>query len=159
MMSQPNKQIMSSSLTKQLETELETAGLLSKFYRSGARAVRDWAILKCVGQNRTDYLGCQYFLQKQIENSANVVIRMYACEVSKLLKKKKISDTTALLDVLPVAAFFALKFKKETYDALKEKTLAKIAKKLKTDDMGRAKREMAHYVNVYKISNQVTSSS
>ena len=84
---------------------------------------------------------------------------MYACKVSKLLKKKKISDTTALLHVLPVAAFFALKFKKETYDELKEKTLAKIAKKLKTDDMGSAKREMEHYVNIYKISNQITSSS
>ena len=81
---------------------------------------------------------------------------MYAREVSRLLKKKKSSDTTALLDVLPMATFFAL-FKKETYDALKEKTLAKIAKKLKTDDMGRAKREMEHYVHIYKISNQITS--
>ena len=148
---------MSSPFTKQLETELETAGLLSKFYRSGARAVRDWAILKCVGQNRTDYLGCQYFLQKQIEDSANMVVRMYAREVSRLLKKKKSSDTAALLDVLPMATFFAL-FKKETYDALKKKTLAKIAKKLKTDDMARAKREMEHYVHIYKISNQITSS-
>ena len=149
---------MSSPFTKQLETELETAGLLSKFYRSGARAVRDLAILKCVGQNRTDYLGCQYFLQKQIEDSANMVVRMYAREVSRLLKKKKSSDTpAALLDVLPMATFFAL-FKKETYDALKEKTLAKIAKKLKTDDMARAKREMEHYVHIYKISNQITSS-
>ena len=146
------------TFTKQLETELEMAGLLSKFYRSGAQAVRDLAILKCVGQNRTNYLGCQYFLQKQFENSANVVISMYACEVKKLNKKKKIMplSSTKLLDVLLVADFFALKFK-ETYDALKEKTLAKIAKKLKTDDMRIAKREMAHYVNVYKISNQITS--
>ena len=82
---------------------------------------------------------------------------MYAREVSKKLLLKKYAKTVdGLLEVLPIAAFFALKFKKETYDALKEKTIAKIAKKLKTTDFGRAKREMAHYVNIYKMSNKIT---
>jgi hypothetical protein len=75
--------MMMSETVKQLETELETAGLLSKFYRCGARAVRDLAILKCVGQNRANYLGIQYVLKKQIENAPYVVMYMYAREVSK----------------------------------------------------------------------------
>ena len=156
--------MMISATMKQLETELETAGLLSKFYRCGARALRDLAILKCVGQNRTNYLGIQYVLKKQIENAQHVVMSMYATEVSKkLLLKRHAGVVDALLlgtarldkEMLSIDAFFALKFKKETYDALKEKTLAKIAKTLKTDDMARAKREMAHYVNIYKMSNRL----
>jgi hypothetical protein len=96
----------SSSFTKQLKMELEMAGLLSKFYSSGVQAVRDLAILKFVGQNHTNYVGCQYFLQKQIENSANVVFRMYACKVKKRLLPKTCDATKLLLlEMLPVAAF------------------------------------------------------
>ena len=151
-----------SAIAKQLETELEAAGLLSQFYRRGARALRDEAILKCVGQNRTNYLGIQYVLKKQIENAPSVVMSMYATEVSKKLLLKRharvVDAQAALCGVLSIDAFFALKFKKETYDALKEKTIAKIAKKLKATAEGaryRAEREMAHYVNIYKMSNKL----
>jgi hypothetical protein len=149
--------MMISETMKRLETELEAAGLLTKFYRRGARALRDEAILKCVGQNRTNYLGIQYILKKKIENAPHVIMYMYARAVSKKLLLKKYAAYRApaeapLLDIIDIDAFFALKFNK---DAMKEKTIAKIAKKLKTTDLDHAKREMAHYVNIYKKSNSL----
>jgi hypothetical protein len=87
------------------------------------------------------------------ERYKKLILKKHAGVVDALL----LGTTRLLEEVLPIDAFFALKFKKETYDALKEKTIAKIAKKLKTTDLGRAKREMEHYVNIYKISNKITS--
>ena len=143
-----------SSLKPRLQTELETAGLLEKLYRKGGKWVRDMAILKCVGQNPTNYLGNQYFLSKQIENAPVVVLGMYAMELKRRQSKKRGDDSSQrLLEVLPPSEFLALKFKKP-YEALAEKTMAKIAKKLKTDNMKVAKRHMKHYVHLYRISNQ-----